>query len=315
VIPRYADLPISADAPPGSSWGVFGREDQLGTLNFLTPERRATAAGLAKRGAVFNLDLPLDLPARPFFGTRRRPTHIIDRWPNSSVQDDHLDGFFPQYSSQWDGLRHIKHPEHGFYNWTSDDDAHAVDGRLGMQNFARHGIVGRGVLLDVERYLARQGTVLAPDQPFLIEPNLLDEVADAQQVTLHPGDILMLRTGMAALLHAEAALGDFSEEPRTDFACPGLAQGEASLAWLWDHQVAAIVADNLSVEAWPFDRSKKLIHHGGIALLGLVLGELFDLEDIGADCAVDGIYECLFAAKPLLLRGGVGSPANALAIK
>src|SRR5690242_2651880 len=108
VIPRFADLPVTADAPSGSSWGVFGREDQLGTLNFLTPERRAAAARLATRGAVFNLDLPLDLPARPFFGTRRRPRHVIDRWPNSSVQDDHLDGFFPQYSSQWDGLRHIK---------------------------------------------------------------------------------------------------------------------------------------------------------------------------------------------------------------
>jgi len=85
VIPPYADLPINADAPPGSSWGVFGRGDQLGTLNFLTPERRAAAAQLARRGAVFNLDLPLDLPARPFFGSRRRPTHVIDRWANSAL--------------------------------------------------------------------------------------------------------------------------------------------------------------------------------------------------------------------------------------
>jgi kynurenine formamidase len=315
VIPRYADLPISADAPPGSAWGVFGRDDELGTLNFLTPERRVNAARLAVRGAVFNLDLPLHVPARPFFGSRRRPHHVIERWANSSVQDDHLDGFFPQYSSQWDGLRHIRHPEYGFYNWTSHDDAYAVDGRLGIQNVAREGIVGRGVLLDVARYLAHQGTPLAPDERFEITPDLLDDVARAERVALNPGDIVMLRTGMAALLLAEAERGEFSDEPRGEFACPGLAQGEATLAWLWDHQVAACVADNLAVEAWPFNREQKLLHHWGIAMLGLVLGELFDLETLGADCADDGVYECLFVAKPLVLRGGVGSPANALAIK
>ena len=39
------------------------------------------------------------------------------------------------------------------------------------------------------------------------------------------------------------------------------------------------------------------------------------LEALAADCASDGVYECLFVAKPLVIRGGVGSPANALAIK
>jgi len=314
-VPRYAELPVSEDAPPSSAWGVFGRDDQLGTLNFLTPERRAVAAGFARRGAVFNLDLPLHLPARPFFGARRPPRHVIDRWANSSVQDDHLDGFFPQYSSQWDGLRHIRHPDFGFYNWTSDDAAHVVDGRLGMQNFARHGIVGRGVLLDVERYLADQGAPLAPDERFEIPPSLLDDVARAEQIEVHPGDILMVRTGLAAMLLAEAERGEFSEEVRSGFACPGLAHGEETLAWLWDHQVAAVVSDAVAVEAMPFDRSKRLIHHWGIALLGLVLGELFDLETLGADCARDGVYESFFVAKPLVLQGGVGSPANAMAIK
>jgi kynurenine formamidase len=315
VIPRYAELPICADAPPNSAWGVFGRDDQLGTLNFLTPERRVNAARLAKRGTVFNLDLPLHLPARPFFAARKRPQHVIDRWANSTVQDDHLDGFFPQFSSQWDGLRHIRHPDYGFYNWTSIEDAHAVDGRLGIQNFARHGIVGRGVLLDVARYFAARGTALPPDQFMTFSPGLLDNVATAQRVELNPGDIVMLRTGMAAMLRAEADRGEFSDEPRTGFACPGLDQGEDSLAWLWDHQVAALVGDNLAVEAFPFNREKKVIHHWGIAMLGLVLGELFDLEDLAADCAEDGVYECFFVAKPLMLRGGVGSPANAMAIK
>jgi kynurenine formamidase len=314
-IPRYAQLPIAPDAPPGSAWGVFGRDDQLGTLNFLTPERRLAALALPRRGATFNLDLPLHLPARPFFASRKRPRHVIDRWPNSAVQDDHLEEFYPQYSSQWDGLRHMRHPAHGFYNWTSEDDARAVDGRLGIQEFARVGIVGRGVLLDVERHLGRQGTPLAPDQFFAVPPALLDEVAAAQGVEVLPGDIVLLRTGLAGFLLREAASEALSDEPRTGFACPGLDQGEETLAWLWDHQIAAVVSDNLAVEAFPFNRDKKVLLHWAIALLGLVLGELFNLESLAADCAQDGRYECLFMAKPLMLQGGVGSPANALALK
>jgi kynurenine formamidase len=307
-IPRYADLPSSADAPPGSAWGVFGRDDQLGTLNFLTPERRAHAATLVERGVVFNLDLPLHLPARPFFATRRRPSHTVERMGSGVAQDDRLDGFNTQYSSQWDGLRHFKHRDYGFYNWTSDEDANRLDGRLGMQNFAQKGIVGRGVLLDVARHVP-----LAPDEYRAIPASLLDEVAAAQRVAILPGDIVLLRTGMVTMLHREA--DQLSDDVRSEFATPGLDQGEDSLAWLWDHQIAAIAADNVAVEAWPPNREKKVLHSWGIALLGLVFGELFDFEALAEDCAADGVYDCLFIAKPLHLRGGAGSPANALAMK
>ena len=313
-IPTYAQLPLVADAPPGSAWGVFGRQDQLGSLNFATPERRAAAARLVRRGAVFNLDLPLHLPAQPFFSVRARPRHVLVQRENGVVQDDYLDGFYPQYSSQWDGLRHMRHPRHGFYNWTSDADASCEVGRLGMEHFARHGIVGRGVLLDVERRLAGRGEHLAPDARRAIPVELLDQVAAEQGVAIQPGDIVLLRTGVGAWLRREAELGELSDTPRA-YAGPGLEQGGASVAWLWDHQIAAIASDNLAVEAYPFGRDGKILHHWAIALLGMVFGELFDLEDLAADCADDGVYECFFVAKPLHLRGGVGSPANALAIK
>jgi kynurenine formamidase len=252
--------------------------------------------------------LPLDLPARPFFHWRSRPVHTVELIGRGFAQDDRLDGFNTQYSSQWDGLRHVRHPEYGFYNWTSVEDASRLDGRLGMQNFAEHGIVGRGVLLDVARHLS-----LAPDEYRAVTVSELEDVAAAQGVALQDGDILMLRTGVAAMLSREAdSPGD---EVRTDFACPGLDQGEESLAWLWNHRIAAVSSDNLSVEAWPWNREKKTLHTYGIPLLGLVLGELFDFEELAEDCAADGVYECFFVAKPLMLRGGVGSPANAMAIK
>ena len=51
-VPTFAELPVVEDAPPHSSWGVFGRDDQIGTLNFLTAERRLAGAQTVKRGAA-----------------------------------------------------------------------------------------------------------------------------------------------------------------------------------------------------------------------------------------------------------------------
>src|SRR4029453_10262286 len=101
--------------------------------------------------------------ARPVFPFRRRARHEIHRIGSGNAQDDVLNDFKTQYSSQWDGLRHVPHREYGFYNWTSDEDAAGPDGRLGMENFARQGIVGRGVLLDVARH-----TSVPPDRYFAI---------------------------------------------------------------------------------------------------------------------------------------------------
>ncbi len=152
---------------------------RLGTLNLLTPKRRAGAARLARRGATFNLDLPLDLPALPFFAHRAPPKHTFLKRRAGNSRDDYLDGLALQYTSQWDGLRHMRSPEHGFYNWTPDSAVETSARRLGMEYFSRQGIVGRGVLLDVARYLEARGDRLAPDERRELPAALLDEVAAA----------------------------------------------------------------------------------------------------------------------------------------
>jgi hypothetical protein len=58
-----------------------------------------------------------------------------------------------------------------------------------------------------------------------------------------------------------------------------------------------------------------MMHASMIAMLGLTIGEQWNLEDLAADCADSGVWECFVAAKPLNLVGGVGSPANAFALK
>jgi len=312
-LPRYADLPVVSEAPPGSAWGVFGHDDQLGTLNLLTAARRAAAASLVRRGATFNLDLPLDLPRRAFFPPRRPPHHQV-LGKGTLGRDEFLDGLYTQHSSQWDGLWHVRHPAHGFYGWTSDADADDPRGRLGIEHFSAAGIVGRGVLLDVARFLARRGQPLAPDAYYALPAALLDNVAEAEGVELRPGDILLMRTGVDSWIRSGAPAGP-ADEPVEDYQGPGLEQGNPTLAWLWDRHVAAVVSDNLAVEAWPPPSMDEFLHFQAIPLLGLVFGELFDLEALAENCAADGVYEVCFMAKPLMLRGGVGSTANALALK
>lgn len=63
-LPAFAELPIKPDYPPHSAWGVFGDDDQIGTLNLLTPERVTAAARLVQTGRVFALNWELNCPIR-----------------------------------------------------------------------------------------------------------------------------------------------------------------------------------------------------------------------------------------------------------
>ena len=327
---RYAELLQRTDAPAGSSWGLFGKDDEVGTLNFLTPERTLAAARTVRRGTVFNLDHSLSAFDPPVARHRHPPVHTIFS-TNTHHRDDYIDHLYLQATTQIDGLRHFRHKQHGFYNFRTDAQIAVGSPTLGVNRYAERGIAGRGVLVDVARHLAREGKTLdhRAGEPF--GAGLLDRAAAACGITFQPGDILMIRTGWLDFYFNTLSTGE-----RTDLAgdlhSPGLIQSHDTLAWLWDHGIAVAASDNAGLEAIPSivaspfvteaDRASGanpihagLMHPTMIGLLGLCIGELWDLEALAADCAEDGVYECFVTAKPLNLVGGVGSPANALAIK
>ena len=325
-VPAYAELLRRTDAPPGSSWHLFGRDDQLGTLNFLTPETAVAAARLVERGTVINLDYPLNTFVPSLAGTRP-PTehHIFSNNPNH--RDDWVDSFYLQSTSQVDGLRHIRHPEHGFYGGVADDRIEVGTPELGIQLLAEKGLVGRGVLLDAVRYFQAVGDPLVPGARHAFTPSELDAMAAHFGVEPRSGDILLLHTGFA-----EHWIGCTPDQRAQRKGGPGLIQSEEMLAWLWDHQISVAAADNGGLEVWPVEPDSGwvdpdepppargpshngMLHRPLIALLGMIIGELWKLDELAADCAADGRYEFLVTAKPLNLEGGVGSPPNALAVK
>lgn len=322
----YVDLLKRTDAPSGSSWNLFADGDQLGMLNNLTPDRVKDAVTLVRSGTVFNLDYPLNTFVPSLAGTRPATVHnMFSNNPNH--RDDWLDSFYLQSTSQIDGLRHIRHPEHGFYGGVPDSAISADSPDLGIQLVAERGIVGRGVLLDVLRYCQATNTPydLTGNQSF--GPQDLDRIVEHQGVELRPGDILLIHLGWA---EHYLGLSDDGRKART--GTPGLVQSDEMLAWLWDHELSFIAADNGGVEAFPVRQDSGwvdpleplpprgpvhngMLHRPLLGLLGLMLGELWYLDKLAASCAADGIYDFMLTAKPLNLIGGVGSPPNAMAIK
>src|ERR1035437_6368682 len=107
-LPEYQELPIDPGRPPHASWGVFGDEDELGTINLLTPERVRYAVSLVRKGAVFPLNWDIEKPSPPMFD-RQPLQHTLFMLGEGT--DDRYDGFYPQGSTQWDALSHIAHPD------------------------------------------------------------------------------------------------------------------------------------------------------------------------------------------------------------
>lgn len=317
-IPRHDELPIRPDAPAGAAWGVFGDDDQLGTINLMTPEVVVEAAGSIRSGRVFALNLPINIPDPPLFG-RGKHNHVIKRYA-SYILDDYLDNFYPQASSQWDALCHVKHPRHGAYNGIPDAEVTGYGGaKLGIDNLARRGIAGRGVLADIARYHERRGRTLDFTTNDMIPLEELQETLAEQRTELRPGDALLVRIGWTKAYLA------MTPEQKAELAaktrCPGIEGTPRVAKWLWDNRIAAAASDSPALEAMPpprttdFMESNDLLHFHLLSFFGMPIGEMWNLEELAEDCARDDRYEFFFTSAPLNIPGGVGSPPNALAIK
>lgn len=311
-IPRYADLPRLEKIDHPHAWDVFGAADQLGSLNHVTRQRRLAAVATVETGEVVNLSVPIKSIDPPLFD--REPLRHTVFSPDRNSLDDRLDAFFLQGSSQWDGLKHIRAREFGY--WGGRTDQRAIEdpaGPLGIEHWILHGMIGRGVVLDVAAY--REAETEHPYDPFVeesIDAACLDSVAAWSGVDIKPGDFVCIRTGW---------MGRYQRLPRRSRVAGegtrqwvGLSAGEDMAEWAWDHQVAAVAADNPSVEVSPGSPEVGSLHRRLLPLLGIALGELFALDDLVAKLGDRREKGFLFASVPLYVDGGVGSPANAVAV-
>jgi kynurenine formamidase len=299
------------------TWGKWGDDDELGTLNYITPEKITAAARLVRKGKVISLAIPLDAdgPQDGSFG-RINPQHVMlqDGGDIASGAQDHLatlrytdDAMYLmlQCATQWDALAHIFH-DGKMYNGGGTELVTSQGAQKNSIMNLRDKAVGRGVLLDIPRFKGKPWLDLS--EP--IHDTDLEACARKQGVEVGEGDFVLVRTGHLAMVRDRGAWGTY---PGGD--APGLAVSAAD--FFCPRNVAAVCADTWGTEVRP-NETPDVFQPLHIIMLvngGIHLGEIFDLEELADDCAADGVYEFLFVAPPLTVTGGVGSPVNPQAIK
>lgn len=302
------------------NWGRSGDDDELGTLNFLTDERRRHAATLVERGAVFSLANKLDRngPQNGSYPYRHNPFHMMtldgtseEFWASSSPDgrlvrwtDDYLT--LPlQAGTQWDALAHVYYEGQPYNGYPSATVGTTGALRDGIDSAITQGITGRGVLLDIARL---QGVDhVAAKTP--IQPEDLDRAAERQGVEIRSGDIVLVRTGWWPVFERTR------DGERWTYDSPGL--GYRCAEWLHEHELAAVATDNIGLEviASEIDRIGLPLHGLCLRDMGMMFGEMWNLEALAADCVDDGVWEFLLTAPPLHIPRAVGSPVNPIAMK
>ncbi|MFC4472660.1 cyclase family protein [Streptomyces xiangluensis] len=312
---------IAEAAKAYSNWGRWGEDDVLGTLNFLDEAKRREGAALVRRGVSFSLSQRFDMNG-PQKGWRRRtnPVHTMldtgtdaalgnQGFPHGIGGADDVIAMPLQCSTQWDGLGHIF--DHG-KAWNGRDAEKVVtsagDLVTGIEHMAPY-VAGRGVLLDVARAIGDDdGEPELPDG-FAITAEHLTATAEAHGVSVGRGDIVLVRTGRLARARRDG-WGDYAggDAPGLSFTTAG---------WLHRTEIAAIATDTWGFEVRPneFDHAFQPLHQIVIPNMGLLIGEMWDLDALAADCADDGVYEFWLTAAPLPITGAVGSPVNPVAVK
>lgn len=315
-----------------SNWNRWGPDDELGTLNHITPELVARAASLVKKGVTFSMSVPFDAYGpQGAHGFRRNPIHLMsldggDRemverlggWGGETEQqishiwrgpmrfnDDYI--MMPlQAATQWDALSHVYYDQQLYNGYSADAVTSLGASRDSIDKVAAAGkVVGRGVLLDVARH---RGVTTLPEGT-VINPEDLEATAAAQGVEVGQGDIVIVRTGWW-LRFLETHDGE-----SWAMSSPGI--GWRCAKWLHERKAAAIACDNIAVETSTMEFPGVMLPFHMLALrdMGMMLGEMWNLESLGQDCADDHVYEFLLVSQPLLITGAVGSPINPLAIK
>lgn len=310
------DVRVETLARELSNWGRWGEQDEIGTLNLITPEKRLRAASCVRSGTAISLALELqaDRPQAPGSG-RLNPQHVMVETGTDAALKGDVTGFSDDVlamsvhgATHWDALSHVFH--HGLmYNNRSCAEVTSAGAHANSIIGFADRLITRGVLVDMPRFFGVDA--LAADQE--VTASDLESALAAQRVELEVGDALLVRTGHLGRISAADDWGNFTEVGDQLPLEPGI--GLDCLPWLHAAGVAAIACDNWAVEHFHAASERLPVHEIGIVHMGLPLGEIFELDALATASAADGRYDFLFAGAPLPIVGGVGGPANPVAIR
>jgi kynurenine formamidase len=309
---------VLAGAP--SNWGRWGEDDEVGSLNFLTPEEVLRGIRSARQGKVITCGELIGNPK----GDPMWPGRLPSLRENVRDKGDYIDGtveafpggvefaddkisMFLQGSTQVDALGHVWYDDK---MWNGFPATETVGGmkKASVLPIADRGIVGRGVLLDLAAY---KGKFALDKGDFLGLEDILG-CAEKQGVTIEKHDILCLRIGFLQLLYVQGP-----EEFYEDFNEPGLTYSAELVDWFHKMEIPCFATDTISneTELDPEVGVQIPLHCALMRNLGIVFTEICNFEELAKDCHEDGQWDFMFMASPLKVLEATGAPLNVMAIK
>ncbi len=285
-----------------SNWGRWGKEDQLGAINLITPAKRKQAAALVKEGV--SVSLAHDVEKERAADNSNPFQHTMTLTGANPASQFSLDAYSVNYHgyahTHLDALCHVFYQGKMYNGFSQEEVTQKGAGRLSIINL-KQGVFTRGILIDVARL--KSVPYLEPETPIYAED--LEAWEKKAGVKVSSGDVIFIRTGRWA---RRAAVGPWDVSRHS----AGL---HASCArWLKERGVAILGSDAASdVVPSRVEGVSLPIHQLVLVALGIHIFDNCDLEAISEAAAKRNRWEFLLTAAPLAVPGGTGSPLNPIA--
>ena len=283
-----------------SNTGRWGPNDELGTLNYITPAKRIAAAQLVKTGEVVSVGR--DLTTKQSKSNAQPVVHVMMFSDASSPSCGDYFTIAPHgmVVTHMDALCHFSWKDQ-FYNGRKRSETLTASGaKWGSIHAQQQGIFTRGVLLDVAA--ARGVSWYKPDEYVTVADF---EVAEKRQrVRVESGDAIFVRTGMERM---EAELGEQDIYPRAGLHAE-------CVEWMHNREVSVYGGDCIEKLPYPSENFTSAVHMIVLASMGLPILDWPSLTELARTCERLGRWDYLLTTAPLRLPGGTASPINPLCL-
>lgn len=294
------------------TWGRWGADDERGTMNYLTADKVAAAAGLVRTGRTVSMAIPINKVAGP--DNANPAVHFMSLLHDTPVGDSDMT-FAMCYlgmvshgdcHTHMDALNHVAWKSQ-FYNGKPASLLTSRGSEWGSVTAYKNGLVGRGVMIDAARH--RGVDWLEPGDA--VTRREIEDIEKAIGLRLGEGDIMVFRTGHDA---RRKALGAWDNNyPPQGIGKAGLHVDAVSL--MHERRISAFLPDGdgetvpSNVEGVPYP-----VHVLQMVAMGMFISDSLQLEDLAKACAEEQRSEFMVCGLPLRLPGATGSPWNPIAI-
>ena len=282
-----------------SNWGRWGDEDQRGTLNLITPEKRGQAAALVREGISVSLTQDFSTQEAVDNTTPMEMLMSVDPAAPVAMEEWHIFYHGLTYAHM-DALCHARYKGKAYNGFDATDATEAGCVTSGIEHL-KEGVLSRGILIDVPRL--KGVPYLEPGTPVL--PEDIEAWERETGLRIGPGDVVLVRTGRWG---KREDIGPYSLMGGS----PGV--HVSSLPLLRERDVAVLGPD-VGLDVSPSGVEGVVIptHTVAIAGMGLLIIDNANLEALAETAARLNRWEFMFSVAPIPVAGATGSVINAIA--